>query len=367
MDLVFFDSGLFDLLWPGCLAFLGCVTLLLALRPVARAVRLVDRPGGHKRHEGSVPVIGGIAIYGAVLMAALSDVVLGQHGVMLLITGAMLVGLGVVDDRFDLPANVRLMGQLTAALLLTYGTGFKVDDLGNLFGFGTIALGRFDVAFTVVGCMALINAFNMLDGLDGLAGGVAIVGFIGLSVLAAVHGAQNVLHISLCMIGALAAFLLFNLPTAFNRSVRTFMGDAGSTLLGFVLAGASLSLVQTKLQDISPMCLVWMLPIPVFELFSSTARRLLNGKSPFAADRGHFHHRLMEAGFFVRGIFIGYFALSTISVAIGVAGCLAAVPDSFMLAVFALLFVAWKVFVRLSPRFLPKLPPRWQRHTENWT
>jgi len=360
------DFAQLMILIPAALAFVACITLLLVLRPVARALRLFDRPGGHKRHEGEVPVIGGICIYLAVFLAALGGVPINQNGVMLLITGAMLVGMGAVDDRFDLPASVRLMGHLTAALLLCYSTGFKVEDLGDLFGLGVIELGPLDVTFTVIACIALINAFNMLDGLDGLAGGVALVGFVGISALAASHGSPTALHLSLCLIGALAAFLLFNLPAGFNRPVRTFMGDAGSTLLGFVLAGLALKLVQTDRADIHPMCMVWMLPIPVFELFSSTVRRLRKGLSPLAADRGHYHHRLMEAGFSIRGIFMGYLGFSAVTVALGTIACQQGVAEVLLLAGFGVLFVAWEAFVRLAPRFVPLLPPRWQRHTQSW-
>ena len=236
-----------NLLITAVAAFLVCATLLLVLRPVAVAVGLVDRPGGHKRHRGDIPVIGGIAIFGGVAIAALMTESLGQYGVMLLVTSAMLVGLGVVDDRFDLPASVRLMGHLTAAMLLVSGSGYQVSSLGDLFGVGALSLGWLAWPFTVVACIALINAFNMLDGMDGLAGGVALVAFVGMLALSSGHGGSDAaLLVATCMVGALSAFLLFNVPTSRNRSVRTFMGDSGSTLLGFVVAALSLGMVQSN-------------------------------------------------------------------------------------------------------------------------
>ncbi|MEY4375478.1 MAG: hypothetical protein RJB26_28, partial [Pseudomonadota bacterium] len=263
--------------------------------------------------------------------------------------------------------SVRLMGHLTAAMLLIYGSGLRAHELGNLFGFGVVSLGVFAWPFTAVACMALINAFNMLDGMDGLAGGVAVVAFAGMVVLAGGHGgAPTVLLLATSMVGALSAFLLFNLPASYNRRVRTFMGDAGSTLLGFVLAALALRLVQPDRAAISPVCVLWLVPIPIFELFASTTRRALQGKSPLAADNGHFHHRLMAAGFSVRAIFFTYFCFSVLSVAVGVLGCRSGASEAWLFAGFGLLFAGWMGFVAAAPRVARYLPHGWHRHHQSW-
>jgi len=341
---------------------------MLVLRPVAVAVGLLDRPGGHKRHRGDIPVIGGIAIFLGAALAALTTEGLGQHGVMMLVTSTMLVGLGVVDDRFDLPASVRLMGHLTAAVLLVSGSGYQVTLLGDLFGFGALSLGLLAWPFTVVACIALVNAFNMLDGMDGLAGGVAVVAFVGVVALASGYGGSpEALLLASCMVGALSAFLLFNVPTSRNRSVRTFMGDAGSTLLGFVFAALSLGMVQSNQANINPVCILWLVPIPIFELFTSTTRRLLQRKSPLAADNSHFHHRLMAAGFSVRAIFFTYFTFTLLSVAVSVAACRTGVHESVMFGGFCALFALWMGFVAMAHRVIHYLPQGWRREHQTWT
>ncbi len=356
-----------DLLTAAVAAFLVCTTLLFVLRPVAVAVGLLDRPGGHKRHRGEIPVVGGIAIFAGVAVAALAAQGLDHHAVMLLVTGFMLVGLGVVDDRFDLPASVRLMGHLTAAVILVSGSVYKVAGLGDLFGFGEVNLGVLAWPFTVLAAIALINAFNMLDGMDGLAGGVALVACIGMVVLVGGQdGSPAVLLMATCMVGALSAFLLFNVPSSFNRGVRTFMGDAGSTLLGFVLAALALALVQPGQGSVSPVCILWLMPIPIFELFASTTRRVLQGKSPLAADNDHFHHRLLAAGFSVRGIFFTYFSFTLGSVAIGIYGCRTDMPESGLFAGFCLLFALWMGFVAVAHRVAAFLPHGWHREHQNW-
>jgi UDP-GlcNAc:undecaprenyl-phosphate/decaprenyl-phosphate GlcNAc-1-phosphate transferase len=160
-----------------------------------------------------------------------------------------------------------------------------------------------------------------------------------------------------------AAFLLFNLPTKLNRPIRTFMGDAGSTLLGFLLSGLSLKLVQRDALDLDPMIILWMMPIPIFELFSSTARRIARGMPPTQADNGHFHHRLIAAGLSVRAICATYFLVSVASCAFAVWSYLIGMPQPVLFAGFCLAFGGWLLFVRFSHRFVALLPS-WFRRAE---
>jgi UDP-GlcNAc:undecaprenyl-phosphate GlcNAc-1-phosphate transferase len=213
--------------------------------------------------------------------------------------------------------------------------------------------------------MALINAFNMLDGLDGLAGGCALIAFGALAAAAIVAGDTSSATISLSLVGACSGFLMFNLPSRRNRGFRTFMGDAGSTLLGFALAGVALIAVQPTRADIAPVFILWMMPIPIFELFTSTVRRAVKGMSPMQADDGHFHHAFIKAGFSVRLIFAIYLGVSAISVYLGVAALHAGTPEPLMFGAFLAFFAAWLGFVKLAPAVSPVLPHRWRRELEN--
>jgi UDP-GlcNAc:undecaprenyl-phosphate/decaprenyl-phosphate GlcNAc-1-phosphate transferase len=340
--------------------------MLLALRPFAQVVGLIDKPGGRKTHHGEVPVVGGIAMFSGLLVAAGGTPSLGTGGVDLLVVSAFMVVLGALDDRFDLPPNVRLFAHLSAAVALVYGSGFVVRDLGDLIGWRDLALGPFALPFTVVSVVALINAFNMLDGLDGLAGSAGLVALGGLMIIGSISGATGTVVIAGSMLGAVMAFLMFNLPTHLNRPVRTFMGDAGSTLLGFVMAGLSLTLVQPTTIDLAPVLVLWLMPIPIFELFSSTARRIVRGMSPAQADTGHFHHRLVQAGLSVRAICALYFLVSVASCAFGVWAFEAGVSEPRLCAGFFLAFLLWLVFVRQAPRFVGALPT-WFRRADQTT
>jgi UDP-GlcNAc:undecaprenyl-phosphate GlcNAc-1-phosphate transferase len=343
-------------------SFLVSCTMLLALRPLAEVAGLVDRPGGRKTHHGEVPVVGGIAMFTGLLVAAIG----GQGpGIELhvLIVAAFMVVLGALDDRFNLPPRVRLFAHVSAAVALVYGSGFVVRSLGDMVGLGPVQLGVVALPFTVVSIVALINAFNMLDGLDGLAGSCGLVALAGVMVVSSFGGSASTLLVAGSMFGAVAAFLVFNLPTKFNRSIRTFMGDAGSTLLGFLLAGLSLNLVQPSAIDLSPMIILWMMPIPIFELFTSTARRLSKGMSPTQADTGHFHHVLIASGLSVRAICLLYFVASVASCWFAVWAFRQDLPDPLLFAGFCLAFGVWLVFVRSAHRIAAFLP-LWFRRIE---
>jgi UDP-GlcNAc:undecaprenyl-phosphate/decaprenyl-phosphate GlcNAc-1-phosphate transferase len=344
-------------------SFLVSCTLLLALRPFAEVVGLIDKPGGRKTHHGNVPVVGGIAMFAGLLVAAAGGQGLGHGGSSTLMVAAFMVILGALDDRFNLPPRVRLFAHLSASVAMVYSTGFVVRSLGDLVGFGPLNLGAAALPFTVISFVALINAFNMLDGLDGLAGSCGLVALGGLMVISAMTGSAGTLLVSGSMFGAVAAFLMFNLPTRLNRSIRTFMGDAGSTLLGFLLAGMALTLVQPSTAKLSPIIVLWIMPIPIFELFTSTARRLAKGMAPTEADTGHFHHVLVGAGLSVRAICALYALVSVASCLFAIWAFKMGVPDSLMFVGFCLAFGMWLLMVKLSPRIVGLLPV-WFRRLE---
>jgi UDP-GlcNAc:undecaprenyl-phosphate/decaprenyl-phosphate GlcNAc-1-phosphate transferase len=338
------------------IAFLVTLTLMLVLRPVAFTLRLVDVPGGRKDHAGEVPVIGGLAMFFAALAAISAVGIPGRGEAPLLVAAALTVMVGALDDRYDLPPYTRILAHIAAAATLVLASGYTVESFGNLLGFGAINLGPFDFMFTIVATIALINGFNMLDGLDGLAGSVALIALAGLA--ACFIGAQQAYAavIALALVGSLAAFLIFNLPAKFNRSVLSFMGDAGSTLLGFALAGISLIAVQPGGAALPAVVVLWLMPIPILELFTSTFRRLMTGLSPMQADRGHFHHRLLDAGFSVKAIFILYIGVSTISAVAGLALWSVGYTDAVLFYTFAALSAVWLAAMINAKPLAAKLP-----------
>ena len=278
---------------------------VLLLRTQAERLGLLDLPGGHKQHLGAVPVIGGLAMFVG-LMAAMAAAPGGLAAHPAFVLGCLiLVAMGAYDDAKGLSPRPRLVGHVLVASLVFYFSphNVRLETLGDFLGVGPIALGIASLPFTVFVMVAAINAFNMLDGLDGLAGGVALAAGVILWAVVGQGSHAGLLPLVAALVGAAAGFLLFNAPTILNRPVRTFMGDAGSTLIGFTLATVLVSVCQGDAPRVSPVNAVWFLFLPATEVIQSTLRRVLSGRSPFAPDRGHLHHQLRAAGMSVRGIF----------------------------------------------------------------
>jgi len=278
------------------IAFVCAVILMFALRPAAHALGLVDRPGGRKMHDGEIPLIGGLAIAGSlcavVLLGAPSVTGLGYF----LFGIATLVAVGTIDDRFDLGPGVRFVAQIGVTLLMIFGAGIVVTDLGRFFAGQHFQLGVLAAPFTILLVLTAVNAFNLFDGSDGVAGGQAIValGFLGTAAFAA--GSHTLLPVIAALGGAILGFLVFNWPSKRRRGLRAFMGDAGSTTVGFALAWLSIELSQGPGRALSPAMVLWIFALPIYDLFSCMIRRVTHGRSPLSADADHFHHVLKRWG-----------------------------------------------------------------------
>lgn len=344
-------------------SFFVCLLAIIALRPLAVAVDLVDKPGGRKTHHGDVPIVGGIAMFLGL------SVGLGLiHGDPLrsdtfISACALLVVTGLLDDRFELSPWLRLPAQAAATLLVaTQLFAGSTFGFGNPLGFGDISfhglVAYVVILFFVVGA---INAFNMLDGMDGLAGATAMVALVGIAVLAWAGRLPFALGISATLIGAVAAFLLFNLPIHRNRAVRCFMGDAGSTLIGFILALLCMHLTQGHSKVMAPVSVLWLVALPVFELLWTIIRRVSRRQSPFAADREHFHHLLVDSGLGVRGAFIVYVLLAATFAAAGLVFHEVGVPESFQFALFVLTGIFTVMSMYRAPALVARLPVEWHR------
>jgi len=345
------------LIGPATASFCLCLLAMIALRPIAIAVKLIDRPGGRKRHVGEVPVVGGIGmLLGMVLGMGLLPLP-DRTATTLLAACAILVTVGLLDDRFDLSPWTRLSVQVTASLTLILGAGATLNTLGAPFGAPILLEGVHSYAITAICMIAAVNAFNMLDGMDGLAGALAMVALAALALLASQGGNTVALSVSVVIVGAVAAFLLSNLPFNFNRNVRCFMGDSGSTLLGISVAWLCIELSQGSTPAASPVTMLWIVAIPMYDLCWTVIRRSISGIPPFRSDQGHFHHLVLRAGFGVMGAFILLVLLALLLAMFGIALDRAGVSDSWSLA---LLVVAGIVIVKMlySPRLIWKLVPR---------
>jgi len=320
------------------------VLLMLAFRPLAQAIGLIDKPGGRKHHVGEVPIIGGVAMYLGVVagVALLPD--LGSNYSLLLGAGGLLVLIGVIDDRFGLPATVRLVAQVVAVLIMVFGAGIVMQDIGDPLWIGRIQLGPFSLVTTALIFASVINAYNMADGLDGLAGSMVMVALLAIAIVAG--AATPVQALALVVAGAVAAYLAFNLPLEKNRPVHAFMGDAGSMFLGLCVVWLTVSVCQGPDRAISPVHGLWFAAVPVFDLFTCFVCRIRAGKSPFDSGRDHLHHILRDSGMTVPRVVATLVSLQTVYAIFGIASVGMEVPESLVFTIWAVLGIGQQRLIR---------------------
>lgn len=339
-------------------ALIVTIIFMFALRPIANRVGLVDRPGGRKCHNGNIPLIGGLAMFVG-MVCGLSVLGLDLNFLLSIFIGSLLlVVIGVIDDKYSLPMAVRLATQFAVVLIMIYGADRYLADMGNPFGARLITTGPFMLIFTTLVTLTMINAYNLIDGVDGLAGSLA---FIALVSMAAVSGFNSPAGITALVIAAsVFAYLLFNLPLRWNQSVKSFMGDAGSTLLGFSIVWVTLGVAQGEARMISPVHALWFAALPIFDCLTCFVRRMLKGKSPFTPGHDHVHHVLKRGGFkdpHILGILVGFQLLYA---AAGLTGHATGVPDYAM-------FAAWSIVGLLQRRMIWQIAKyhrlfRWTRN-----
>ncbi|MBA2548664.1 MAG: undecaprenyl/decaprenyl-phosphate alpha-N-acetylglucosaminyl 1-phosphate transferase [Burkholderiaceae bacterium] len=334
-------------------AIVAALLIMMLQRPAERW-QLVDVPGGRKRHAVPVAVTGGIAITAAMLLAlAASFSEFGQYapffvGVVVLATT------GVLDDLGEVSAGKKMLIQVMVAVLMTSGGANYLVNLGNLFATDPINTRLWGIPVTIFATLAVINAINMFDGLDGLAGSLALVMLIFFAAFALVVGDLNAAKIVMVLAGATFGFLLFNLPWGLCGRHRTFMGDAGSMVLGFAIAWFSISLTQNNANHVPAPVMLWLLGILLMDVFTVTVRRLARRRSPMAPDRDHIHHILMRRGYSSRTTLTLLVGANAVLAAIGTLMWVLDVPDWWIfwtfLALcaiyFALFFMPFRLYRR---------------------
>jgi UDP-GlcNAc:undecaprenyl-phosphate GlcNAc-1-phosphate transferase len=329
-------------------ALIVAISFMLALRPLALRVGLVDKPGGRKRHKGHIPMIGGIAIF-AGLFAGVTLIETDPGAYLTaFVACALLLVIGVIDDSLALPASARMTAQVGAVLIMIYGLGHQLSDIGDPFGTGLISTGQFTLVFTLLVALTMINAYNLVDGLDGLAGSLALIALLSVALVAGISNKFG--GGALVAAAAVVGFLMFNFPAVWNRPVRAFLGDAGSTMLGFVIVWLTLGIAQGDERAISPVACLWFAAIPIFDCLTCFVRRALKGKSPFSPGRDHFHHALTRGGFSVRqilGILVG---LQIIYALVGLAGNYYGVQDYILFSTWSVLGLSQRWVIRRIAR-----------------
>ena len=265
---------------------------------LARNWGFVDRPDGHhKSHGREVALGGGLAVFLAASItftveylssSPLRNVLEEESPYLsgLLMAGAWIVGVGLYDDRFGMRGRYKLLGQLIAALIVIY-SGLVIEKFAVFEQ--VIELGWFSIPFTIFWLLGAMNSLNLLDGIDGLATTIGIILCATISIMALIFGQQAVAVVGAVFTGSLLGFLRFNFPPA-----KIFLGDAGSMLIGLVVGTLAIggSFKGPATVALAAPLAIWALPI--FDSVAAIMRRKLTGRSIYATDRGHLHHRLLS-------------------------------------------------------------------------
>lgn len=328
-----------------------CAFLIVSLRRLAVPLHLVDLPDHRKTHEGAIPLCGGIAIFLSFSsIALLTGTAFFGPGFWLAIF--LILCLGIADDRFALPARNRFIAQGLIAFVLLSTEGLGQISLGDTLPAEVLggAAGLFMLSVTFV--VGLVNAWNMMDGVDGLAGGSAVAALIWI-VLLALHLGESELALPVTLlIAAIGGFLLFNARSPWCARASVYLGDAGSTALGAVIAYLILRLADGA-HGIAFQTLLWLVVVPVVDTLSLMVRRILDHRSPMSADRRHLHHLLIDTGLSPAAASYAIVVVSFLCGGIGYLGAVSGVPASVMtvgLFLFAAIHTAFVLAVEATAR-----------------
>ena len=277
--------------WLGAAVIVAFVVSLAStwvIRWAARRFDWLDHPSRRKLHSNPVPLMGGVAMYMAFVVAipvAHSRTVVEEGSVVLAGTTLLLLT-GIIDDRRGMSPRIKLSAQVVAALLLVLG-GVHISIFAN---------DLLNILTTVVWVVGICNAMNLLDNMDGLSGGVAAIACAMFAILAVMNGQIWVSVVAAVLFGAILGFLWFNWNPA-----SIFMGDAGSLMLGFLLAVLAIKLrfpgVEPERAWVAPLL---VLAVPIVDTSLVTISRIRRGVSVAAGGRDHVSHRLLLIGLSVR-------------------------------------------------------------------
>jgi UDP-N-acetylmuramyl pentapeptide phosphotransferase/UDP-N-acetylglucosamine-1-phosphate transferase len=277
------------------ITFLGIPVVI----QIAEKKKLYDIPDERKLHTRLIASLGGVAIFGGFIVAALLSIEV-QHSYefqYFFAAAIVIFFLGLKDDLMILSATKKFIGQIIAASILIHLGGIRLDSMYGLFGFEQVSEG-FGLALSYLTIIVVINSFNLIDGVDGLAASLGILSMLIFGSYFFAVNMQAYALLSFSMAGSLIAFMIFN-----NHPAKIFMGDSGSLMIGLVNAILVIKFINiahdpsVAIPITSSVAIGFaILIVPLLDTLRVFSVRIINGKSPFTPDRNHVHHLLLERG-----------------------------------------------------------------------
>ncbi|MBA0167772.1 UDP-N-acetylglucosamine--undecaprenyl-phosphate N-acetylglucosaminephosphotransferase [Pectobacterium sp. CFBP8739] len=322
------------------LIFISAFASLFLARKAAVRIGLVDKPNVRKNHKGNIPLVGGVSIYLALCVLYVIQADLLPHFFLYLECSTALLVVGILDDRFDMPVLPRIGLQACVAIAMM-SAGVFISSLGNILFSGEVFLGTLGYIITLFAVLGSINAFNMVDGMDGLLSGLSFVTLSALVIAFYLGGNTELARWTLCFLAATLPYACFNSAKWLGRKFKVFMGDAGSTLVGFSIIWLLILATQGESSVMQPVTALWLIAIPLMDMAAVMIRRVARGRSPFKAGREHLHHILLHLGLTQRQTLGVIVAIASLLAMIGIICEHHHISESIMLGLFLLLFAGY--------------------------
>ena len=308
--------------FPFLLAALVSYILTPYIKKLAFLIGALDKPDNRKVHKKIMPRLGGLAIYIAFMVAAVASLEMTWDIVGILIGGTVIVTVGVLDDKYQLPAKVKLLGQIFAACVLVL-FDIRIEWVNNPFG-GYFYLEYLSIPLTIFWVISFTNVVNLIDGLDGLAAGVSAIASLTVILVAVQMGYYHIAVMTAALAGGIIGFIRYN----FNPAT-IFMGDTGSMFIGYMLAAISVYGAVKTAATVALIVPFIALGLPIMDTAFAIMRRYTNGRPIFQPDKGHLHHRLLAMGMNQKQAVLLKYAITA---ALGIAAVLWAEVDGFYAA-----------------------------------
>lgn len=274
------------------LALFFTIVLVPVFKRLAFRMNIVDVPDERKVHLMPMPKTGGISMAIGAFVPMMVWVAKDDFFSSVVAASIIIVVFGLIDDIKPMTAGQKILPQIAAALIVIFYGGVRICFLGDLAPDGYVLPGFLSVPLTLLVILGVTNAINLADGLDGLAGGISMLSFILIVFLAYQSGNMQIALMAVAMVGGIAGFLRYNTHPAI-----LFMGDAGSQLLGFLAVVFSITLAQSN-APYAKILFLTIIGFPILDTLTVMVERIIKKRSPFSADKNHFHHRLLRHGFY---------------------------------------------------------------------